>query len=152
MISSIKKHQQGVCPHINHKLPHAENKQIARFILSDPPAIQYKEMESEVREKVICVHLTEKYQIISFEVVSIGMQTYAIADPVEILRGAVLVQAAKIIVPAWVTRAIRSRYKRSKESEGKGRRVEYRSSRCHRHRRRRLCQPRRTRADINLNP
>jgi DNA repair protein RadC len=58
----------------------------------------FKEMESEVREKVICVHLTEKYQIISFEVVSIGTQTYAIADPVEILRGAVLVQAAKIVV------------------------------------------------------
>ncbi len=58
----------------------------------------FKEMENEIREKVICVHLTEKYQIISFEVVSIGTQSYAIADPVEILRGAVLVHAAKIII------------------------------------------------------
>lgn len=58
----------------------------------------FKEMENEVREKVVCVHLTDKYHIISFEVVSIGTQKYAIADPVEILRGAVLVGAAKIIV------------------------------------------------------
>jgi len=58
----------------------------------------FKEMENEIREKVVCVHLTEKYQIISFEVVSIGTQSYAIADPVEILRGAVLVHAAKIII------------------------------------------------------
>ncbi|MCU7937110.1 MAG: hypothetical protein KZQ99_19940 [Candidatus Thiodiazotropha sp. (ex Dulcina madagascariensis)] len=58
----------------------------------------FREMENEVREKVVCIHLTEKYEIISFEVVSIGTQTYAIADPVEILRGAVLVHAAKIIV------------------------------------------------------
>jgi DNA repair protein RadC len=58
----------------------------------------FREMENEVREKVVCVHLTGKYEIISFEVVSIGTQTYAIADPVEILRGAVLVNAAKIIV------------------------------------------------------
>ena len=34
----------------------------------------------------------------AFEVVSIGTQSYAIADPVEILRGAVLVHAAKIII------------------------------------------------------
>ena len=58
----------------------------------------FKEMENEVREKVVCIHLTDKYEIISFEVVSIGTQTYAIADPVEILRGAVLVRATKIIV------------------------------------------------------
>ncbi len=55
-------------------------------------------MENEVREKVICIHLTENYQIISFEVVSIGTQTYVIADPVEILRGAVLIHAAKIVI------------------------------------------------------
>jgi len=58
----------------------------------------FKEMENEVREKVVCLHLTDKYEILSFEVVSIGTQTYAIADPVEILRGAVLVRAKKIIV------------------------------------------------------
>lgn len=58
----------------------------------------FKEMENEVREKVVCIHLTDKYKIISFEVVSIGTQTYAIADPVEILRGAVLVGATKIVV------------------------------------------------------
>ena len=58
----------------------------------------FKEMENEVREKVVCIHLTGKYEIISFEVVSIGTQTYAIADPVEILRGAVLVRAATIII------------------------------------------------------
>ncbi|WP_303905236.1 JAB domain-containing protein [Thiohalomonas denitrificans] len=58
----------------------------------------FKEMENDVREKVVCLHLTDKYEIISFEVVSIGTQTYAIADPVEILRGAVLVQASKIII------------------------------------------------------
>jgi DNA repair protein RadC len=51
-----------------------------------------------VREKVVCVHLTNQYEIISFEVVSIGTQTYAIADPVEILRSAVLVHAKRIIV------------------------------------------------------
>ncbi len=58
----------------------------------------FKEMENEVREKVVCLHLTDKYEIISFEVVSIGTQTYAITDPVEILRGAVLVRATKIII------------------------------------------------------
>ena len=58
----------------------------------------FKEMENEVREKVVCLHLTNKYEIISFEVVSIGTQTYAIADPVEILRGAVMVRASKIII------------------------------------------------------
>lgn len=55
-------------------------------------------MENDVREKVVCIHLTEKYEIISFEVVSIGTQTYATADPVEILRGAVLVRATRIII------------------------------------------------------
>ncbi len=43
-------------------------------------------MENEIREKVICVHLTEKYQNISFEVVSLGTQSYATVDPVEILK------------------------------------------------------------------
>lgn len=58
----------------------------------------FKEMENEVREKLICIHLTDKYEIISFEVVSIGTQRHVLADPLEILRSAVILTAARIVV------------------------------------------------------
>lgn len=58
----------------------------------------FKEMENEAREKLVCIHLTEKYEIIAFEVVAIGTRSYVIADPLEILRSAVILTAARIVI------------------------------------------------------
>ena len=41
----------------------------------------FKDMENEAKEKLVCLYLTEKYEIISFEVVAIGTEKYVIAEP-----------------------------------------------------------------------
>jgi len=58
----------------------------------------FKDMEDEAKEKLVCLHLTEKYEIISFEVVAIGTEKYVIAEPQEIIRSASLVRAKRIIL------------------------------------------------------
>ncbi len=58
----------------------------------------FKDMENEAKEKLVCLHLTEKYEIISFEVVSIGTEKHVIAEPQEIVRSAALIRAQRIIL------------------------------------------------------
>jgi len=58
----------------------------------------FKDMENEAKEKLICLHLTEKYEVISFEVVAIGTEKYLIAEPQEIIRSAALIRAQRIIL------------------------------------------------------
>ena len=58
----------------------------------------FKDMEDEAKEKLICLHLTEKYEIISFEVVAIGTSKYVITAPEEIIRSASLIRAKRIIL------------------------------------------------------
>lgn len=58
----------------------------------------FKDMENEAKEKLVCLHLTEEYEIISFEVVSIGTEKYVIAEPQEIVRSAALIRARRIVL------------------------------------------------------
>lgn len=58
----------------------------------------FKDMEDEAKEKLVCLHLTEKYEIISFEVVAIGTEKYLVAEPHEIIRSASLIRARRIVL------------------------------------------------------
>ncbi|WP_303907359.1 JAB domain-containing protein [Thiohalomonas denitrificans] len=58
----------------------------------------FKDMENEAKEKLVCLHLTENYEIISFEVVAIGTEKYLLAEPQEIIRSAALIRAKRIVL------------------------------------------------------
>jgi DNA repair protein RadC len=55
-------------------------------------------MENEAKEKLVCLHLTESYEIISFEVVAIGTEKYVLAEPQEIIRSSALIRAKRIVL------------------------------------------------------
>ncbi len=56
-----------------------------------------KDLIKSDREKLICLHLNTKNQIISFEVISIGSLTASIAHPREVYKSAILANAASVI-------------------------------------------------------
>jgi len=56
-----------------------------------------KDLKKCDREKFICIHLNNKNQIISFEVVSTGSLTSSIVHPREVYKGAILANAASVI-------------------------------------------------------
>ena len=56
-----------------------------------------KDLKKCDREKFICIHLNNKNQIISFEVVSTGSLTSSIVHPREVYKGAILSNAASVI-------------------------------------------------------
>jgi DNA repair protein RadC len=58
----------------------------------------FKDMENEAKEKLVCLHLTDLYEIISFEVVAIGTERYVLAEPQEIVRSASLIRAKRIVL------------------------------------------------------
>ncbi|MCU7917511.1 MAG: DNA repair protein RadC [Candidatus Thiodiazotropha sp. (ex Epidulcina cf. delphinae)] len=58
----------------------------------------FKDMENEAKEKLVCLHLTEQYEIISFEVVAIGTEKTVLAEPQEIVRSAALIRAKRIVL------------------------------------------------------
>ncbi len=58
----------------------------------------FNEMEDKAKEKLVCLHLTDKFEIISFEVVAIGTETYVLAEPQEIVRSAALIRAKRIVL------------------------------------------------------
>ncbi len=57
-----------------------------------------REFEGSDREKFICLHLTVKHTVISYEVVSIGSLNSAVVRPAEVFKGTLLANAAAIIV------------------------------------------------------
>ena len=57
-----------------------------------------KEFRNADREKFIAVHLNTKNQIISYEVVSVGSLNASIVHPREVFKGAILSNAASIIL------------------------------------------------------
>ena len=50
------------------------------------------------REKFICLHLNTKNNLLSYEVVSIGSLNASLVHPRELFKGAILVNAASIIL------------------------------------------------------
>jgi len=56
------------------------------------------ELISSDREKFICIHLNIKHVVISYEVVSIGSLNSSVVHPRETLKGAILANAAAIIL------------------------------------------------------
>lgn len=58
----------------------------------------FREMQNEAREKIVCLHLNPKLEILSYEVVAMGTAHYVISDPIEVFRGAIVVRASKIII------------------------------------------------------
>ncbi len=57
-----------------------------------------KEFRNCDREKFIAVHLNTKNQIISYEVVSVGSLNASIVHPREVFKGAILSNAASVII------------------------------------------------------
>ena len=58
--------------------------------------IVQKELRSSDREKFICIHFNIKNQIISYEVVSMGILTCSIVHPREVYKAAILANAASV--------------------------------------------------------
>lgn len=58
----------------------------------------FKEMENELRMKVVCLHLNPQLEILSYEVVSIGTSHRALIDVAGIYRGVLLSGASRIIL------------------------------------------------------
>ncbi len=56
------------------------------------------ELVSSDREKFICLHLNIKHMVISYEVVSIGSLNSSIVHPRELYKGAILANAAAVIL------------------------------------------------------
>jgi len=56
-----------------------------------------KEIIKSDREKFICLHLNNRLQLISFEVVSTGSLTASIVHPREVYKSAILANAASVI-------------------------------------------------------
>jgi DNA repair protein RadC len=56
------------------------------------------ELVSSDREKFMCIHLNIKHVVLSYEIVSIGSLNSSIVHPRELLKGALLANAAAIIV------------------------------------------------------
>jgi DNA repair protein RadC len=55
-------------------------------------------MEKSDREVFVCLHLTTKNQLISWEIVSVGSLNASIVHPRELFKGALLANAASVIV------------------------------------------------------
>jgi DNA repair protein RadC len=58
----------------------------------------FKFMQDETKEKVVVLHLNPQLEVLSYEVASIGTANYAVLEPSEIYRNAVLARASSIIV------------------------------------------------------
>lgn len=58
----------------------------------------FKDMQDETKEKVVVLHLNPQLEILSYEVASIGTSNYAVFEPSEVYRNAVLARASSIIV------------------------------------------------------
>ncbi|MBT9166941.1 MAG: hypothetical protein DDT19_00265 [Syntrophomonadaceae bacterium] len=57
-----------------------------------------KELRHADREKMLCLHLNGKHQIISYEIVSIGTLSSSLAHPREIFKAAILANAYAILL------------------------------------------------------
>lgn len=58
----------------------------------------FQEMQNEVREKLICLHLNPQLKVLSYEVVAMGTAHETLCDPVEVFRGAIVVRATSIVL------------------------------------------------------
>lgn len=58
----------------------------------------FREMQNEAREKLVCIHLNVKKEILYYEIVSIGTAHETLTDPSEIFKGAIVVRADSIIL------------------------------------------------------
>jgi len=57
-----------------------------------------KELLGSDREQFVCLHLNTKNALISWEVVSVGSLTASIVHPREVFKGAILANAASVIL------------------------------------------------------
>ena len=58
----------------------------------------FREMENETREKVVCLHLNNQLEILSYEVVGMGNNKRVLLDVQGIYRGALVSLASSIII------------------------------------------------------
>ncbi len=58
----------------------------------------FKDMEDTAREKVICLHLNAKLEVMSYEVIAIGTIDRVLMDPRELFASALLARAHSMIV------------------------------------------------------
>ena len=58
----------------------------------------FKEMENEAREKIVCLHLNPKLEVLSYEVIAMGTDHYVYSAPIEVFRSAIIVRASKVVV------------------------------------------------------
>ncbi|MCU7920376.1 MAG: DNA repair protein RadC [Candidatus Thiodiazotropha sp. (ex Epidulcina cf. delphinae)] len=58
----------------------------------------FMDMQNDAREKIVCLHLNPRLEILSFEVIAMGTDHYVISDPIEVFRSAIIVRASKIVV------------------------------------------------------
>jgi DNA repair protein RadC len=58
----------------------------------------FKWLKEEPREKLLCLHLSTKYEIVSYEVVSVGSVNRSLVEPAEVFKGALLANALVILL------------------------------------------------------
>lgn len=56
------------------------------------------ELLSSDREMFICLHLNIKHKLVAWEVISIGSLNYSVVHPREVFKGALLANAASVIL------------------------------------------------------
>lgn len=66
----------------------------------DVAALEFikEELVSSDREKFMCIHLNIKHVVLSYEIISIGSLNSSVVHPRETLKGAILSNAAAIIL------------------------------------------------------
>lgn len=57
----------------------------------------YSELMNEITERFLCLHLTQKNELLCFEIIAIGTQTAALVDVRVIYRSALLSTATRLI-------------------------------------------------------
>lgn len=58
----------------------------------------FRDMQDETKEKIVCLHLNPRLEILSYEVVSIGTSHHVLVDIAGLYRGVLLSGASRIIV------------------------------------------------------
>lgn len=58
----------------------------------------FKDMQEAVQEKLVCLHLAGDNSVVCFQVVHIGTINFAVIDPADILRAALLTGAVGVVI------------------------------------------------------
>ncbi|MCU7907002.1 MAG: hypothetical protein KZQ76_14415, partial [Candidatus Thiodiazotropha sp. (ex Epidulcina cf. delphinae)] len=46
----------------------------------------FMDMQNDAREKIVCLHLSPRLEILSYEVIAMGTDHYVTSDPIEVFR------------------------------------------------------------------